>query len=187
MSPTDPTSASAGLTNPLNPLGLVWQPLSKDLITVRLLGWGIRALFIGLACLVACVIWHNLWLYLVTAGAVMMLAWTGIRIPRWVKKASYAIRDKDLFYRSGLLNRSLEIIPYVRIQYVDIRVGAFERIFNLASVSVRTASPAADITIPGLPGEIASRLRDILTDRGKLTRQVGQDSLATDEIVGNPS
>jgi membrane protein YdbS with pleckstrin-like domain len=178
MSPTE-TSAPAGPTNPLDPPGLVWHPLSKDLTTVRLLGWLIRSIPIALGCLIACLLWHNLWVYLVTAGVVVMLGWSGVRIPRWVKRASYGLRDKDLFYRSGLLIRSLDIVPYVRIQYVDINVGPLERLFNLASISVNTASPSAGVTIPGLPGEVAAQLRDILTDRGKLTGQVAQDSLAT--------
>ncbi|MCL1907172.1 MAG: PH domain-containing protein [Propionibacteriaceae bacterium] len=166
---SDASPDSPPTDDPFDPAGVLWRPLSRKLITVRLLGWGIQAFFMILLGLIVCFVWPTLWVFMGCGVVGLWLIWSAIRIPRWVNRASYAVRDRDLFYRHGLLTRRMVIIPFVRIQYVDINVGPIERQFNLASVSVSTATPAVAATIPGLTPEIATQLRDILTHRENLT------------------
>jgi len=81
----------------------------------------------------------------------------------------YAVRDRDLFQRKGIMFRNLAVVPYVRIQYVDIHVGPIERAFGLATLTVSTAAPTLAASLQGITPERAAELREILTNREKLT------------------
>jgi membrane protein YdbS with pleckstrin-like domain len=79
----------------------------------------------------------------------------------------YLEREDDLYITHGVLFRTLVAVPYGRMQLVEVESGPLERAFGLATVSLKTASPATNATIPGLaPGE-AARLRDRLTELGE--------------------
>jgi uncharacterized protein len=108
------------------------------------------------------------WLWLAGIAAVVLLgAWRVVVTIRAVRAWGYAERDKDLLVRHGLLVRRLSIVPYARMQYVDVTAGPLERAFNLATVQLHTAAAASDARIPGLPAAEAARLRDRLTTLGE--------------------
>ena len=96
-----------------------------------------------------------------------MTVWRVTVIFRAVKAWGYAERDNDLLVRHGLLVRRLSIVPYARMQFVDVTAGPLERAFGLATVQLHTAAAASDAKIPGLPPDEASRLRDRLTALGE--------------------
>ena len=73
----------------------------------------------------------------------------------------------DLLVRHGLLVRRLSIVPYARMQFVDVTAGPLERAFGLATVQLHTAAAASDARMPGLPPAEAARLRDRLTALGE--------------------
>jgi membrane protein YdbS with pleckstrin-like domain len=79
----------------------------------------------------------------------------------------YAERDDDLLVRRGLLVRRLSVIPYGRMQFVDVTSGPVERAFGLSTLRMHTAAAASDARIPGLAGGEAVRLRDQLTALGE--------------------
>ena len=79
----------------------------------------------------------------------------------------YAERDDDLLVRHGLLVRRLSIVPYARMQFVDVTAGPLERAFGLATVQLHTAAAATDARIPGLQPAEAARLRDRLAALGE--------------------
>ncbi len=90
-----------------------------------------------------------------------------VAIVRAVRAWGYAERDRDLLVRHGLLIRRLSIVPYARMQFVDVTAGPLERILGLATVQLHTAAAATDAKVPGLPPAEASRLRDRLTALGE--------------------
>ena len=59
------------------------------------------------------------------------------------------------------------MVPYGRMQYVDVQSGPLEQAFKIASVHLHTASPGTSARIPGLPAAEAARLRDRLTSLGE--------------------
>ena len=63
--------------------------------------------------------------------------------------------------------RRLSIVPYGRMQFVDVTAGPMERLFGLATVQLHTAAAASDAKIPGLPPAEAARLRDRLAALGE--------------------
>ena len=145
-----------------------WRRVSPKLITVELIG---RTAF-TLVVIVALVIGWSLTPYWAwPAGIAAMLIygiWRAIVTIRAVRAWGYAERDNDLLVRHGLLVRRLSIVPYARMQYVDVTAGPLERAFHLATVQLHTAAAASDARVPGLPAEEASRLRDRLTALGEI-------------------
>jgi membrane protein YdbS with pleckstrin-like domain len=87
----------------------------------------------------------------------------GRRVRAW----GYAEREEDLLVRRGVMLRRMSVIPYGRMQYVEVTAGPFERAFGLATVQMHTAAAASDARIPGLPALEAARLRDQLSTLGE--------------------
>jgi membrane protein YdbS with pleckstrin-like domain len=69
--------------------------------------------------------------------------------------------------RRGVLFSRLSVVPYGRMQFVDVTAGPLERSFRLATVKMHTAAAASDARIPGLEREEAARLRDRLAELGE--------------------
>ncbi|MBJ7595651.1 MAG: PH domain-containing protein [Candidatus Dormibacteraeota bacterium] len=103
----------------------------------------------------------------VTAAAVVLaaLAWTVLR-GRY-RSWGYLERLDDLIVRHGLLFRQVTVVPYGRMQFIDVSAGPIDRIFGLATVQLHTAAAASDARIPGLEQEEADRLRDRLASLGE--------------------
>jgi membrane protein YdbS with pleckstrin-like domain len=95
------------------------------------------------------------------------LAWGFVVLGRRVRSWGYAERDDDLLVTRGVLNRQLVVVPYGRMQYVDVTAGPLDRRFGLATVQLHTAAAATDAQIPGLVPAEAARLRDRLAARGE--------------------
>ncbi len=99
----------------------------------------------------------------VVAGGAVVDVFVGRRVRSW----GYTEQSEDLLVRRGVMFRRLSVIPYGRMQFVDVTAGPFERAFGLATVQMHTAAAASDARIPGLPAEEAGRLRDQLSQLGE--------------------
>jgi hypothetical protein len=97
------------------------------------------------------------------AGALVALWFVRRRVRAW----SYTERDEDLIVARGVLVRRLSVVPYGRMQFVDVTAGPVERAFRLATVKLHTAAAASDARIPGLERDEAARLRDRLAALGE--------------------
>ena len=84
----------------------------------------------------------------------------------------YLEREDDLLVRRGVLVRRTSVVPYGRMQYVDVTAGPLARRLGLAMVTLHTAAAATDASIPGLLAGEAARLRDRLAALGE-ARQAG--------------
>ncbi|MFY1637791.1 PH domain-containing protein [Solwaraspora sp. WMMB335] len=166
------SEASAAPAEPISPLepwpGTVqWQPVSRDLVWVELIR---LAIGMGLLLLALGVGWAITGFWLVGVGfaaAVLLTVLRTVATIRAVFAWGYAERDNDLLVRHGLLVRRLSIVPYARMQFVDVSAGPLERAFDLATVQLHTAAAASDARVPGLRPAEASRLRDRLTALGE--------------------
>jgi membrane protein YdbS with pleckstrin-like domain len=79
----------------------------------------------------------------------------------------YLERDEDLLVRRGVMIRRLSVVPYGRMQFVEVTAGLVERIFGLSTVKLHTAAARSDARIPGLEPDEAARLRDRLAALGE--------------------
>src|SRR5262245_2860743 len=148
------------------PEDVQWQRLSPRLLGLELLSLAVRTVLLVGVCLLVWWFWP-VWPLLVAAGgfAVGAIVRAGL-LPRSIRSWGYAEREDDLLVRHGLMVRRLSIVPYGRMQFVDVTAGALERAFGISTVQLHTAAAASDARIPGLlPGE-AARLRDQLTALG---------------------
>ena len=150
------------------PETVAWRPVSPKLITVELIARaiGVLVLLVGLG-----VGWSLAPYWLWPAGMALVVVygiWRSIVTVRAVRAWGYAERGQDLLVRHGLLIRRLSIVPYARMQFVDVTAGPLERAFGLATVQLHTAAAASDAKVPGLPPEEAARLRDRLTALGEV-------------------
>lgn len=100
---------------------------------------------------------------LVVLGTVFTLLWPPAHYESW----GFQMRAADLLVRRGVLWRTTSVIPYARIQHVDVRHGPLERMLGLSSLVVFTAGiRGAELTVPGIPAAEADTLRDRLAALG---------------------
>ena len=108
------------------------------------------------------------WAGLVAAGIALAL---GVAVELFVRRRvrawAYAEREDDLLVRRGVMFSRLSVVPYGRMQFIDVTAGPFERSFGLATVRMHTAAAASDARIPGLERDEAARLRDRLAELGE--------------------
>ncbi len=97
----------------------------------------------------------------------VVLVWVWWLIGRRVRSWGYAERADDLLVTSGILYRRLVIVPYGRMQLVDLKAGPIHRALGIMTVQLHTAAATTDASIPGLPPEVAADLRDRLAARGE--------------------
>lgn len=107
---------------------------------------------------------------LAIAGLLTALAL--ISVERQWAAWGYFEREDDLLVRRGVLLARTSVVPYGRMQYVDVAAGPLDRRLGLATVTLHTAAAAADVSVPGLATAEAERLRDRLAALGE-ARQAG--------------
>lgn len=152
---------------PFEPDGVVWRPVSPRLASARL---ATAAIVLGVPFLAGVVvaIWTGaVWVWAFPAVLAALGVWCAVLVPRQVRAIGYAERADDLLIRKGILFRSMVVVPYGRMQYVDVQAGPLARSFGIAQVQLHTASPGTDAAIDGLTPDEASRLRDGLASRGE--------------------
>ena len=145
----------------------VWTGLPPGLLRMRrllLVVWlGLLALALGLLLgLLAGPGWAAFAL-----APLALMAWGWVVLGRNWRSWRYAERADDLLISRGVLWREETVVPYGRMQLVEVTSGPVERHFGLASVQLHTAAAATDATIPGLDPAEAERLRDRLTELGE--------------------
>src|ERR1039458_6709191 len=59
-----------------------------------------------------------------------------------VRAWTYTEREDDLIVARGVLVRRLSVVPYGRMQFVDVTAGPAERAFRLATVKLRPGAAA---------------------------------------------
>jgi uncharacterized protein len=106
--------------------------------------------------------------WLIGTGAVVVAALLAERtVTRRWRAWGYAEREDDLLVRRGVMFSRLSVVPYGRMQFIDVTAGPLERSFKLATVRMHTAAAASDARIPGLERPEAERLRDRLAELGE--------------------
>lgn len=145
-----------------------WHQPSLKLRNMRRLEVGLGGVaFVVLGCATAAALSGLVASIAAGAGAlVIALAAEGF-VNRRYRSWGYLERDDDLLIRRGVLIKRLSIVPYGRMQFVDVTAGLVERLFGIATVRLHTAAAATDARLPGLDTLEAARLREQLTLLGE--------------------
>jgi membrane protein YdbS with pleckstrin-like domain len=101
------------------------------------------------------------------AAVIVVAAGFSVMLRRRYRAWGYAEREDDLLVRRGVMIKRLSVVPYGRMQFVDVTAGPVDRLFKLATVQLHTASAKTDARIPGLEIAEATRLRDQLAALGE--------------------
>ena len=108
------------------------------------------------------------WLMWVALGVwLLCTVWWAVVIVRQVKRIGYALRTDDLLIVRGIMFRSTTLVPYGRLQFVDVSTGPIERALGISTVKLHTAAASTDASIPGIPAAQAARVRELLAARGE--------------------
>ena len=98
----------------------------------------------------------SLWyLYLI---AVLYLIYFSITTFVQYKKARFSFNDFLLKRKKGIYGNHFEIIPWYKVQVVEVNQSIYQRRYDLANISFHTA--AGEMKIPYLPLAQALKLRD---------------------------
>jgi len=104
------------------------------------------------------------WLVLVVLAALVVFSivfYPPMRYRRW----RWQLTELAIELRYGVLVRTQETVPYFRIQQIDIAAGPVDRLLELASLQVTSASASGSATLPGIAAEDAPRVRAELLAR----------------------
>ncbi|HSP72811.1 MAG TPA: PH domain-containing protein [Gaiellaceae bacterium] len=144
-----------------------WRQPSPRLLTLRRVEVGAATL--AAAALAGGVVASSAGWWGAPAAAVVVAAGAAVEVflRRRVRAWAYCEREDDLLVQRGVMFSRLSVVPYGRMQFVDVTAGPAERLFRLATVRMHTAAAASDARIPGLEREEAARLRDRLAALGE--------------------
>jgi uncharacterized protein len=145
---------------PMSPSPRLWQMRCAEVTAAAVVLAGVAGTGLGLAAGPSAAAAAAA---IVAAGAALTLWFVHNRFRSW----AYQERDEDLIVERGVLIRRLSVVPYGRMQFVDVTAGPVDRIFRLATVRLHTAAAASDARIPGLERDEAARLRDRLAALGE--------------------
>ncbi|HXN62136.1 MAG TPA: PH domain-containing protein [Acidimicrobiales bacterium] len=144
----------------LRPSPGLWRMRRAEVTSVTV----VLALFFGLLFLAA--LGALAGVISVVVLAALGAVWTWF-VRRRYRAWRYQERHEDLIVARGVMVQRLSVVPYGRMQFVEVTAGPVERLFHLSTVKLHTAAAASDARIPGLETEEAARLRDRLTELGE--------------------
>ncbi len=79
-------------------------------------------------------------------------------------RKKYLVHDTYLSYKKGLLINQMTVVPFSRIQHIEIDEGPIERFFNLSTLSIYTAGDSGkDLKISGLKKDRAQEIKELIT------------------------
>jgi membrane protein YdbS with pleckstrin-like domain len=96
-----------------------------------------------------------------TTGTVLAAGTARWRYSSWRWRAG----SDALELEHGPIVRRASLVPYHRIQQIDVVRGPFARAFGLSSLVVHTAAATSDAEIPGIDAGEADALRRALLER----------------------
>ena len=152
---------------PFDPNGVTWTPVSPRLAGARRVIATSGLLLLAAVFAVPAVVLERPWMFVLPGAVVAVGIWSWLVIGRQVRAMGYAEREDDLLFRSGVMWKRVVVVPYGRMQYVDVHAGPVDRAVGIAWVRLHTASASSHVAIPGLVPAEAARLRDRLASRGQ--------------------
>ena len=100
-------------------------------------------------------------------GLITVLAWLATTIilvsfpSRRAQRWGYKIGEGQLRVARGWLFRTDTIVPFVRVQHIDVGQGPVERWFGLSHLVVHTSGTHnSTVTLPGLHADLAAAMRE---------------------------
>jgi uncharacterized protein len=161
----DETSEAAPEMTPLDPRQVAVLTIRTGLLAALLAGIGlildVPARELGIPA------------FAVAGAAIALgLAATLIVPRRRYRRWGYREGAEELQVRRGMLIRVKTIVPFGRVQHIDVAQGPIQRPFGLATLILHTAGThGAAVSLPGLAVADAEAMRDRI--RGRIREDIG--------------
>lgn len=156
---------------------LSFTGVSAQYRTMRLMVWGLVQLvllllifspFVALALFPEREEWAELqytqWWIPLGIQALFCGFWLAEELLGFPRKG-YAVRDRDITYRSGWFSRTTLVIPFGQIQHIELAQGPIARMFGVKHLKLFTAGGSGNLRIPGIEEQAAEVLRSVLDQR----------------------
>ncbi|WP_410220099.1 PH domain-containing protein [Pedobacter sp.] len=106
------------------------------------------------------------YLYLILSGYIFLALMLFIIFRVSFNKRGFALRDKDVIYKDGVIAETTTIVPLSRIQHVELNEGIFSRMFRLGTIEIYTAAGSeGKISLAGIEIELAKNIKEALVKR----------------------
>ena len=156
---TPASGSAAGLNEGMNPVD---PKLAKVRYIVNLT-WMV---VLALGCmLLGYFAWR--WFYAGAALFAVLFFWLVWLIPAQVRNMGWLETADELLITRGKLWHTFTVVPYGRIQFVDVTAGPVARAYGLKTVELHTASAGTDAKVKGLCAAEADALRERLTVKAR--------------------
>lgn len=120
-------------------------------------------LAIGLAALLYFSIASRPYIYVIIIGYIVFSILLFVMYKTDINRRGYAVREKDILYRSGIIAISTTIIPFSRIQHIALDEGFLSRMYNLGQLRIFTAGGSSgSLHIPGINIDLARQIKETL-------------------------
>ncbi|HLW40746.1 MAG TPA: PH domain-containing protein [Flavobacterium sp.] len=145
---------------------VVFTDLHKDYVKILQMNAAITLLIGVIVSVGLYFIFEETEKYYFIAGILLLSVFIGCFPLITYKKKQYAFRKHDVLYKKGLIFKSTNIVPYIRLQHVVIKQGWYAKRLELAVLELHTAAnDRVDVAIPGLTLEEAERWKSFLLNR----------------------
>ena len=105
------------------------------------------------------------------AGALALIAAVALLPGRRYRAWGFAAGEDELTVKHGLMIRKVTIVPFGRVQHIDVAQGPIQRMLGLATLVLNTAGTrGAAVRLPGLLHGQAEEMRDQI--RGKIRQDL---------------
>lgn len=147
---------------------LEFEPIDRRYRAVQIILTALGyVLLAGAACFLL-LIENRLWFILAECVIVAAMAFNLFILRKAWENKGYALREKDITYRSGIVFPKTITIPYEKLQQVTLKQNPVSKMYNLYAVEVvNGAQGMASLTIPGLTEERANQIKGIVIERLK--------------------
>lgn len=147
-----------------------WQRISPKLATARRVTLALELVLPVAALIVGIVTLDGPWQRAAQVALAVLVAvalWGWWIAGRQAASYRFAEREDDLIITKGVVFKREVIVPYGRMQMVDLAAGPLDRMFGITRVQLHTAAATTDASIPGLPLDVAGAVRDRLAAQGE--------------------
>lgn len=144
--------------------------IERSYLTVIRIEWSITAAILLVICSVLLFsiqpLQQPIWIAMIGSGWLLTTCFYFFAQQKAFSSKAYALRDKDLLYRSGWIVQKIRTCPFNRIQHSSVNTGFFERKYGLATLVLFTAgTDDADLSIPGLKEADAYAMKEWITQK----------------------
>ena len=149
---------------------VIFKPVERLYLTVIQLAAGISSVILlsiaGVLVILIKRLQQPLWISLILVGWLLVTGLYFYFQKKAFEQKAYALREKDVLYRSGWIVQSIHTCPFSRVQHSSVTSGVLERRYGLATLILYTAGTNdADLQIPGLKEPDAHAIKEWITQK----------------------